>query len=1122
MNSPLQDRKKEGLPSAASEKPRSRRITSRIRENQSEEVPTKPPVAPFSLPVPDTNVKQASSDPISTPEKVTNQESRYVVIQAPASPKPSMFEPQIPDDVGEPPSPTVRTISDVDNSGATERDERRTTDPFVNQNRNTARATDLRSISKADPANLGLNKMSSKQAKCDTTLEDLVSSETPNILKSIKSIFRKDILTEDDEDVIEDQIHCTAYLIRNGESHELPHVDRLGLTKSHAKRLLSQARNQDWLRIFAFLNDKEMSAVQQILRSDSDSSIGDWTRRLILLQRIRRSRIKFWRGKEMPLLAIVGDVREIEKESSVKNNDVVYTKFIVRETPSSSRDPENNDGLATGEKPDLNRSQGLNKMNRKRFSGPPPPLTFSGILPPSTSPSHSDSGLLHPTDPNIRLQAPLQRPWWMIQDVSSRSILSETDAREQITTYEVYTIQRIESQNPNEEDAWARCNVVRESLNDREIIHRINELNKEGPTTIQKKASLSHNQQLHITRLLSSVTRSETDPNFQWTLAQLEKVISENCKKSNSSFSSKVVASSIFSKATTTSLIVYLCRTPARGLNCRALQETIEMPKKGRYVQTNPRVSNSQIPQPQQQEKRPDAQNPLNAQHTHPETPRKAAWKKLKKGRSKSKPEPRRTKYYLESSSDKDYDTAISSTDEFSSLNDWPQRGARGPRQSRPTKGRRRSKSINTDERSSRPYAYSSAPFEPFDSRPRRYIPEINRPATVYDTMDPVAAAYQAGKTDQEAAISGHLRSYDPSAPRAVAAPQRSQAEYQEAMNRASERYRLNTEEYGRQEQRRRDFQGPRHQRAPRSYFRPSTPVYPEYYDRSRYDVRAGQVSSKIADDDGPDIVKQLLLEWTPAEAEERTEDENSKTKISSDSDSNHSDDIRSNIASIAATPSRGRSRSLAHPVTLGYSRVDYAQSNNERQNDIYLPKEKSNDTDSHRKARNTDSSKGKETAVPAPTTEPSKSEADKSKEFSALPRRSSTTTTQPAWLDRDYARKIVVDTKRATSPDQEDPPIQRYMHDSFPRASISHGNTAKPLSVTHHRRGSRYGEPRYIGQAYYGASPPPPLPPTFFEPRYIDQAYYGPTPWYPEASGGRSPGRSEPTEEYRNPFAPI
>ena len=42
-------------------------------------------------------------------------------------------------------------------------------------------------------------------------------------------------------------------------------------------------------------------------------------------------------------------------------------------------------------------------------------------------------------------------------------------------------------------------------------------------------------------------------------------------------------------------------------------------------------------------------------------------------------------------------------------------------------------------------------------------------------------------------------------------------------------------------------------------------PGYPEYVDRSRCDIRPEPLNNEGPYGDGPDIVKQLSLEWTPA-----------------------------------------------------------------------------------------------------------------------------------------------------------------------------------------------------------------------------------------------------------------
>ena len=164
--------------------------------------------------------------------------------------------------------------------------------------------------SRTNPSILSSRTSSSKQTKSrlsDASIGGTISPDGPDILARIKSIFRKALITEDDEDFVRDGLHITAYVIRNRESHRVPHSGALGLKQSVA--LLTQPQNQNWFRTFAFLHGEEMSALQKVFSSNLESPVGYWTRTIILLERFGKARIKFWEAREKPMLAIIGHQR---------------------------------------------------------------------------------------------------------------------------------------------------------------------------------------------------------------------------------------------------------------------------------------------------------------------------------------------------------------------------------------------------------------------------------------------------------------------------------------------------------------------------------------------------------------------------------------------------------------------------------------------------------------------------------------------------------------------------------------------------------------------------------------------------------------------------------------------
>ena len=106
-------------------------------------------------------------------------------------------------------------------------------------------------------------------------------------------------------------------------------------------------------------------------------------------------------------------------------------------------------------------------------------------------------------------------------------------------------------------------------------------------------------------------------------------------------------------------------------------------------------------------------------------------------------------------------------------------------------------------------------------------------------------------------------------------------------------------------------------------------PGYQEYVDTSRCDIRPEPLNNEGPYGHGPDIVKQLSLEWTPAvpgeqdkEHEEEKQDGELDSKIHDGLDF-----ILQNDEQGVVTPPRGRSSSLAYLVTVVESPVQYSQS---------------------------------------------------------------------------------------------------------------------------------------------------------------------------------------------------
>lgn len=94
-----------------------------------------------------------------------------------------------------------------------------------------------------------------------------------------------------------------------------------------------------------------------------------------------------------------------------------------------------------------------------------PPALANANAPPTSNLNEPQRSPLPPQEPNATNPLRVSGPWLRVQNISARPILTQTEFREGLITYEVHTIQIIKPQNPNQEKTWAQCSVARESLN---------------------------------------------------------------------------------------------------------------------------------------------------------------------------------------------------------------------------------------------------------------------------------------------------------------------------------------------------------------------------------------------------------------------------------------------------------------------------------------------------------------------------------------------------------------------------------------------------------------------------------------------------------------------------------
>ena len=132
--------------------------------------------------------------------------------------------------------------------------------------------------------------------------------------------------------------------------------------------------------------------------------------------------------------------------------------------------------------------------------------------------------------------------------------------RKQLTSYCVYTIRKVATEEP-EKSTWARAEVLQEEWSQKEIANRVEKLNESGRPVAEKKAALMSFQQGQVKKLLDELSDEKSDPNFEWSLAQLDRIERELERGLRE----------------TTTLIVIVKRAPQKGLDPVILARNIEL-----------------------------------------------------------------------------------------------------------------------------------------------------------------------------------------------------------------------------------------------------------------------------------------------------------------------------------------------------------------------------------------------------------------------------------------------------------------------------------------------------------------------------------------------------------------
>lgn len=175
-----------------------------------------------------------------------------------------------------------------------------------------------------------------------------------------------------------------------------------------------------------------------------------------------------------------------------------------------------------------------------------------------------------------------------VSDITPPVTLTEAFCLRQLTTYEVYTLRKAEplddqnleknfqqgyqttrrgskdSKRSNKTKAnWQRVTISQDVYDQQDIIKKIRSLDMAGAkakrSVTDKKNKLAANQHTQVTRLLDEKIAYEYDPNFTWTLSQIEQKIDRSKDKPQ-----------------TESITVYLKRSIRPGQNPIEMYQTIE------------------------------------------------------------------------------------------------------------------------------------------------------------------------------------------------------------------------------------------------------------------------------------------------------------------------------------------------------------------------------------------------------------------------------------------------------------------------------------------------------------------------------------------------------------------
>jgi len=724
------------------------------------------------------------------------------------------------------------------------------------------------------------------------------------ILRGLIVILNPNLLGEivlRDEDL-------TAYIIRQGQIHLIPHSGSLSLKRKYAKNLRSQSTKQSWYKTFAFLDDEEMRALQKLLYhedlyamarelEESEKREISLQSRIVHLEKRKDPSLKFWKNSKEVLFLVVkslnesaGDSDSIRSETLDSWNDRRRSKteeatkgksgvkILVMGTPKVANDqsstasntpapnadppiepvvvnlpPPDPAPLRTHVMPPPPPPTSNNTTAAQNHPGPPPPPAAHPISsqrpgPPPPAPGIMRGPPMPPTNFQPRppgLPGPPGPP-----GAPGLSPLGHNRWRS-VTTPKVTDQMAIKELARYEVWTIQKSEPGNSEIWDDCLVTRELLLASE----IEKQLEILNKDPETVLQKRIALSQDQQDQIDRIITRTMELELDQNfewllCQIGVTRVKRKKVS-------LVSAISIYLQRSPRRGINPITLHQSIERAGQGRMAQSNP-PPQMPIPMPMPYPPPPARPAPTTAQRAP--VPGK---KKDTQNSSRRRTSSVSSHSSSETSYSSDYTSSL-----FSKL--------RKPKHGKSSRNSR-SKDYHRQDGSRRSTSYGTRanPFAP-PPTDHRYAPRENlhvrAPESLYNerleerfgprsTASGIIRDYDSRERRDSfapAKDSGVYRYPTPGPPvRAHPiisyAPSRPEDEYRDLMDRQIQSYRLDSEQF----------------------LRRNNQSYPSNYDTNLYNPRPEAPGMESKKEPNQDIVEQLLLEYTPSAPEKKSEDQN-------------------------------------------------------------------------------------------------------------------------------------------------------------------------------------------------------------------------------------------------------